>query len=81
MFYTLYLIYIRVGFVYTYSAWASGVARSTGKGNARAIVSGTSNEVQTLTLFSYLCEPKIQTKTVLQGRRKTLENKIKESWG
>jgi len=51
MFYTLYLIYIRVGFVYTYSAWASGVARSTGKGNARAIVSGTSNEVQTLTLF------------------------------
>ena len=31
MFYTLYLIYIRIGFVYTYSAWASGVARSTGR--------------------------------------------------
>jgi len=25
-----------IGIVYTYSAWASGVARSTGNGNARA---------------------------------------------
>ena len=43
----------RIMFI-TYSAWASGVARSTGKGNARAKVCGTSNQVQTLTLFSYL---------------------------
>ena len=41
----------RIMFI-TYSAWASGVARSTGKGNARAKVCGTSNQVQTLTLFS-----------------------------
>lgn len=43
-----------MGQVNTYSAWASGVARSTGKGNARALSSGTSDDVQTLTLFSYL---------------------------
>ena len=40
------------------SAWASGVARSVGVGNAKALYSGTSDEVQTLTLFSYLCLPK-----------------------
>ena len=48
------IIYNSEGKVYTYSAWASGVARSTGNGNARALSSGTSNQVQTLTLFSYL---------------------------
>ena len=50
----LQLIIYKVFEVYAYSAWASGVARSTGKGNARAISSGTSDKVQTLTLFSYL---------------------------
>ena len=47
---TLFIYKARVS-VYTYSAWASGVARSTVMGDARALSSGMSNEVQTLTLF------------------------------
>ena len=35
----------------------SGVARSVGLGNAKALYSGMSNKVQTLTLFSYLWKP------------------------
>ena len=35
----------------------SGVARSVGLGNAKALYSGMSDEVQTLTLFSYLWKP------------------------
>ena len=55
------------------SAWASGVARSVGVGNAKALYSGTSNEVQTLTLFSYLCLPKtIINRTFCRGGAKHL---------
>ena len=43
-----------MGWVLAYSAWASGVARSVGVGNAKALYSGMSDKVQTLTLFSFL---------------------------
>lgn len=58
MFYTLTLCCISVGLVYTYSAWASGVARSTGKGQCESLGLRDEWQVQTLTLFSYLWKPR-----------------------
>lgn len=59
MFYAspLLLIYFILGSGETYihvSAWASGVARSVEVGNAKALYSRMSDNVQTLTLFLYL---------------------------
>ena len=45
----------------------SGVARSVGVGNAKALYSGTSDEVQTLTLFSYLWEKEYYQLTRFAG--------------
>lgn len=54
------------------SAWASGVARSVGVGNAKALYSGTSNDVQTLTLFSYLCLPKTIIRNCFVGEAQNI---------
>jgi len=45
----------------------SGVAHLVGLGNAKALYSGMSDEVQTLTLFSYLWKPKTNLWKLLAG--------------
>lgn len=70
----------RIGMLYTYLAWTSGVARSTKKGNARASMCGTSSEYR-LPRFFYRGISRYNYFSLLGSRRKlgSIVSRDKES--